>query len=69
MGDSSYLQGVLSRISIPGLILILVGAAVCFGAHRLAPRLFPNDAEKAVLPLKLGGLVLAIAGVALTLIF
>ena len=69
MGNSSYLQGVLSRISIPGLVLILAGAAVCFGAHRLAPRLFKNNADNAVLPLKLGGLLLVLIGVALTLIF
>jgi hypothetical protein len=69
MENSSYLQGVFSRISIPGLIFILAGAAVCFGAHRLAPRLFKANADNAVLPLKLGGLLLAFVGVALTLIF
>ena len=62
-----YWQGVLDRISIPGAVLILLGAAISFGAQKLAPRIF-KDPEKMVFPVKMTGLALVIAGALITLI-
>ena len=66
MGSSSYWSGVLSRLNIAGIVLVLIGAAVCFGANKLANR-FSKNPEKTVLPLKIGGLALAMAGALITL--
>ncbi len=66
MGGSGYWSGVLSRFNVAGIALVLIGAAVCFGANKLANR-FSKNPEKTVLPLKIGGLALAIAGALITL--
>ncbi len=66
MGGSSYWSGVLSRMNVVGIAFVLVGAAVCFGANKLARR-FTKNPEKTALPLKLGGLALAMAGALITL--
>jgi hypothetical protein len=57
-----YGQGVLSRLSVPGLILLVLGAVVCLWAPKLSALLFPKGGERATLPLKVAGLVVAILG-------
>ena len=62
-----YWQGVASRVNLPGVLLVLVGAALSFGAKKLAP-LIGKDAEKATMPIKLAGLALVVIGALITLI-
>lgn len=55
-------QKVLSRLSVPGITLLVVGAALCTQAVKLC-RLLPNNkGERAVLPVRIIGLVLALLG-------
>ena len=61
----TYGEKVLSRLSVPGVALLVVGAALGFGAEKLAALVFRGDEEKArkaAVPLKLGGLLVALAG-------
>ncbi len=51
-----YWQTVRSRLSIPGLALLLLGAVVCMLVPRYAKR------ERVVLAARLGGLALAVVG-------
>jgi len=62
-----YWQGVLSRLNIVGIVLVLVGAALSFGAKKLAPLVFKNP-DKMVLPAKFSGLLLVIIGALIILI-
>ena len=53
---------VLSRLSVPGVTLLLAGVVLCVQAIRLC-RLVPGGrGDRAVLPVRLAGLVLALAG-------
>ncbi len=61
-----YWQGVMARVNIVGLILVLVGAGISFGAKKLAPLMFKEPDAK-VLPVKFVGLALALAGALITL--
>lgn len=61
----TYGEKVLSRLSVPGVALLVIGAALCFGAEKLSGLVFRGDAEKArkaTTPLKFGGLLVALAG-------
>ena len=58
----TYWQGVLSRVNIPGLVLLALGAGMCFGAARIAGWLGKRGGDRAVMPLKVAGLVLAVVG-------
>ncbi|MBE0600717.1 MAG: hypothetical protein IH607_02950 [Firmicutes bacterium] len=62
----NYWQGVLARMNIVGVILVLVGAGISFGAKKLAPLLF-KEPEAKVLPIKFAGLALAVIGALITL--
>lgn len=53
---------ILSKLSVPGLILVALGAVMCFGAGWLAGKLFKRHKEKAALWLKWAGLALAVLG-------
>ena len=66
MGDS-YWAGVASRVNIPGVILLIIGMIVCFGAKKLSPLLFKNP-KKMALPMKFTGLLLAIVGALITIL-
>ncbi len=57
-----YLQEVLSRLSVPGLILLLLGAVLGYGAGGICRGLFGQGGERAVVPMKVAGLLLALAG-------
>ena len=65
----SYWNGVLSRLNLPGIALLLLGALLTYGAPRLAPRFFPKGGDRAVMPLKVAGLALAVVGAVLCLGF
>ena len=56
-----YWQGVLERLSIPGLCLLAAGAVLGYGAKWLAAKLPWLGGERAVVPVKVAGLVLALA--------
>lgn len=58
-----YWQTVRSRLSIPGLALLLLGAVVCMLAPRYVRR------ERAALAARLGGLALAVLGTLILLDF
>ena len=62
-----YWQGVLSRVNVVGIAMVLVGAALSFGARKIAPLVF-KEPEKRVLPIKFAGLALAAAGALITLL-
>jgi Na+/proline symporter len=59
---TSYWQGVLSRLSVPGLILLALGAVLCYGAPKIASLIWKEEAERAITPLKVAGLLVAILG-------
>ena len=58
----TYWQGVLSRLSIPGILLLIAGAALTLWAPKLTGLLFKKGGERAVTPLKVVGLALAVLG-------
>lgn len=64
----SYWESVVSRVNVPGVLLLLVGALLTYGAPKLAPRIDPKGGDRAVVPLKVAGLVLAVAGTILSLL-
>ena len=57
-----YWEGVLSRLSLPGLILMAGGAVLCFAAPAIAKRLKKQGGERVVTPLKVAGLAAALLG-------
>ena len=63
----SYWQGVASRVNVLSIVLLIVGAVLCFGAQKLAPLIFKNP-DTMVLPLKVAGLLLAAIGALITLV-
>ena len=64
---SNYWQDVLARLSVPGLILALLGAILCYGAPKIAPRIWKQGGDQAIMPMKVAGLALAILGVLILL--
>ena len=60
----TYGEKILSRLSVPGVALLIIGAVLGFGAERAAALVFRDErkARKAVLPLKIGGLLMALVG-------
>ena len=65
----SYWDGVLSRLSVPGMVALAVGALMCWEAPKLAKLVFKEGGDRAVLPLKVAGLALAVVGAVLCLGF
>jgi hypothetical protein len=59
---SDYWQGVVSRLSVPGLVLLGIGVAVGYGAPKIAAWLWKGKGERAVLFVRVTGLALAILG-------
>lgn len=55
-------EKVLSRLSVPGIALLLVGAVLCVQATRLCRFVLRDRGERAVLPVRIAGLVLALLG-------
>lgn len=59
-----YWQTVLSRLSIPGFALLLLGAVLCLGAPK-----FLKGRERAAILLRFAGLALAVLGALILLDF
>lgn len=55
-------EKVLSRLSVPGITLLLAGAVLCVQATRLCRFVLRERGERAVLPVRIVGLVLALLG-------
>lgn len=55
-------QKVLSRLSVTGVTLLLAGAVLCVQAAKLCRLVLGDRGERAVLPVRLVGLALALAG-------
>ncbi len=53
-------EKILSRLSVTGLSILLVGLLLGFGANKLCTLIFKEKADKWVLPCKLVGLALSI---------
>ncbi len=62
-------QKVMSRLSVPGLTLLLAGGLLATQAMRLCRLVFGDRAERAVLPLRIFGLVVALLGALILLDF
>lgn len=60
---------ILERLSVPGLTLLAVGAALGYLAQPLCARLPQRWRGRAVLPARLIGLALALAGAVILLDF
>lgn len=58
----TYWQGVLSRLSVPGILLLIVGAALTLWAPKVAGLFSQKGGERAVTPLKVVGMALAVLG-------
>ena len=58
----TYWQGVLSRLSVPGIVLVAVGALLVYEAPRVARLVFKAQAQRATVPMKIAGLVMALVG-------
>ena len=65
----TYWDKVSSRLSVPGLLLLAVGALLCFLAPRICAWLWKKRGDRAVMPVKVVGLVLALAGALILLDF
>ncbi|MDD3336645.1 MAG: hypothetical protein PHI98_14225 [Eubacteriales bacterium] len=51
-----------SRLSVPGLTLLVVGMIGCFQATKLCRLVFRERGERWIMPMKLVGLALAVLG-------
>ncbi|MEG2355548.1 MAG: hypothetical protein RSC40_01185 [Clostridia bacterium] len=60
---------VLSRLSVPGLTLLLVGTLLCMQSAKLCRLVLKEKGERAILPLRIAGLVVALLGTAILLDF
>ncbi|MCE5344067.1 MAG: hypothetical protein LLF96_10880 [Eubacteriales bacterium] len=65
----TYWQGVLSRLSIPGVLLLVLGGVMCFAAPWLSRRVFKRWGERAATPIKVIGLVIVILSTLILLDF
>ena len=58
----TYWQGVLSRLSVPGIALMVIGAWLSLDADKLCALLWKEKGKQAAVPMKIAGLVLAALG-------
>ena len=58
----TYWESVASRLSIPGIALLAIGALVCFDAPQLSALVFKEGGDRAALPMKVAGLLMAVLG-------
>lgn len=63
----SFWEKVMGRLSVPGLLLVTAGAVLVFQAEKLCRLLFKDNGEKAVLPVRILGLALAVFGTVILL--
>jgi hypothetical protein len=62
-------KGIASRLSLPGLALLVMGAAIGYEAPMLCKLVWKEKGEKLVTPMKLVGLALALVGALILLDF
>lgn len=60
---------ILDRLSVPGLILLVLGAVLGYGSRFLAQKVFPKQEEKAALTIKWVGLAMALLAALILLDF
>ena len=60
-------EKVLSRLSVPGLTLLVLGVLTSAQAAKLCRLVFKERGERAILPVRITGLVLALLGAAILL--
>lgn len=63
----TYWEGVLSRLDVPGLVLLILGAMVGYGSKPIMEKIFHRQGQKEQLLLKAAGCVLALLGALLLL--
>lgn len=60
--EESYWTKVLSRLNVPGLILLILGAVLVYASSPIAGRIKPEKKESVSLMLKGIGCVIALIG-------
>ncbi len=58
----TYWQGVLGRLSIPGILLVALGAAIIIAVPWLSRTVFKREGDRAIIPLKVAGLAITVLG-------
>lgn len=60
-------ERVLARLSVPGLTLLVLGVLTCAQSAKLCRLALKEKGERAILPVKVAGLAMAILGAAILL--
>lgn len=55
-------EKIWSRLSVPGITLLLVGVLTCTQAAKLCRLVWKDKGERAILPVKFAGLAAALLG-------
>ena len=63
----SYGEKVLSRLNVPGLALLILGAVLVYTSGPISGRLFPEKGDKANIAVKAAGCAVALVGALLLL--
>lgn len=63
----SYGEKVLSRLHVPGLALLILGAVLVYTSGPISRKLFPGKGDKANIAVKAAGCAAALAGALLLL--
>ncbi len=65
----SYIEKVLSRLNIPGLILLIAGAVAVVTSEGIVEKIGPENKEKINLVIKAAGIAAALLGALILLDF
>ena len=65
----SYIEKVLSRLNIPGLILLIAGSVAVVASEGIVEKICPEKKEKTNLVIKAAGAVAALFGALILLDF
>ncbi len=65
----NFLENLMSKLSIPGLVLLTLGAVLIFQSEKLCRLVFKENADKVLLPMTILGLALALFGALILLDF
>ena len=65
----TYWEGVLARLSVPGIIFMAVGALLYYEAPKVCQLVLKEKGARAVVPMKGIGLVMVLLGVLILLDF
>ena len=63
----SYGEKVLSRLNVPGLALLILGAVLVYTSGPISGRQFPEKGDKANIAVKAAGCAVALVGALLLL--